>query len=118
MNTGVYECCKTIDIKCERRKGARAGCKAREKAKVRCEYRDLKQDQMAAVTEAPGQGDERTVVGRQDEETQEHEETATANIVLDDIVAALGDRTLGRARRTTVERGMRMLNPQCVRYIP
>ena len=56
-------------------------------------------------------------VGRQDEETQEHE-TATVNIVLDDNVAALGGQTLGRAHRTTVEQGTRMSNPQSVRYIP
>ena len=46
---------------------------------------------MVVVTEAPGQGDELAIVSRQDKETQKHEETATAtaNIVLDDNVAAL-----------------------------
>ena len=62
-----------------------------QKAKVRCEYRDLKQDRMAVVTEAPGQGDELAVVNRQDRETA----TATANVVLDDNIAALGDRSWG-----------------------
>ena len=57
------------------------GCK-------RCEFIVLR---MAVVTEAPGQGDELAVVSRQDKETREHEETATANIILDDDVAGLRD---------------------------
>ena len=73
---------------------------------------------MVVVTEAPGQGDELAGMSRQDKETREHEETATATaiIVLDDNVTALqpGGSERGRARRTTVERGTRMQNPQCV----
>ena len=80
----------------------------RQKVKVRCGS-----DGGSHGGPRPG-----TVVSRQDKETREHEETATAtvNIVLDDNVTALqpGGSERGRARRTTVERGTRMPNPQCV----
>ena len=44
---------------------------------------------MANVIEAPGQGDEQVVVSRRDDETQEHDVMATANILLNDNGAAL-----------------------------
>ena len=57
------------------------------KVKVRCEYRDLKQDRTVVVTETPGQGDELAVVSIRGKET--------VNIVLDHNVAGLGDRSWG-----------------------
>ena len=52
---------------------------------------------MAGVTEAPGQGYELVVVSRQD---KEHEERATADIILDNGVAGgIGGGEVGRARR-------------------
>ena len=77
---------------------------------------------MAVVTEAPGQGDELEVVSRQDKETREHEEMAmvTAKIVLDDSVAALGDRSWGEriGLLSNEERVCRTHIACCVRYNP
>ena len=71
MNTGVEPLegipitaakLSTSSVNLDRR--ARAPVVRPENAKVHCEYQDLKQDQMAAVTEAPGQGDECAVRGQ------------------------------------------------------
>ena len=73
-------------------------------------------DRIAGVTEAPGQGYELAVVSRQD---KEHEERATADIILDNGVAGgIGAGEPGRACRLQSNEACQTHSPSCVRYIP